>query len=130
MTDIFLSYASGDRERVAPLVETFEAQGWSVWWDRHIVPGTSFDDMIEQALTQSACVVVVWTEESASSDWVRREALFGLDKDILIPVLLDDVEMPFAFRRTQAARLIGWTPQDQIGGGLEGLLQGVRQVLG
>ena len=130
MTDIFLSYASGDRERVAPLVETFEAQGWSVWWDRHIVPGTSFDDMIEQALSQSACVVVVWTEESASSDWVRREALFGLDKDILIPVLLDDVEMPFAFRRTQAAKLIGWTPQDQTGGGLDGLLQGIRQVLG
>jgi adenylate cyclase len=130
VTDIFLSYASGDRGRVAPLVGTFEAQGWSVWWDRHIVPGTSFDDMIEQALSQSACVVVVWTEESASSDWVRREALFGLDKDILIPVLLDDVEMPFAFRRTQAAKLIGWTPQDQTGGGLDGLLQGIRQVLG
>jgi TolB-like protein len=130
VTDIFLSYASGDRERVAPLVETFEAQGWSVWWDRHIVPGTSFDDMIEQALTQSACIVVVWTEESASSDWVRREALFGLDKDILIPVLLDDVEMPFAFRRTQAAKLIGWTSEDQTGGGLEDLLQGIGQVLG
>ena len=60
MTDIFLSYASDDRLRVAPLVSSFEAQGWSVWWDRHIVPGTSFDDMIEQALAQSACVVVVW----------------------------------------------------------------------
>ena len=130
MTDIFLSYASGDRDRVAPLVSTFEAQGWSVWWDRHIVPGTSFDDMIEQALSQSACVVVIWTEASATSDWVRREALFGLDKDILVPVLLDDIELPFAFRRTQAATLIGWTPQDQTTADLESLLQGIRQTLG
>ena len=129
MTDIFLSYASDDRERVAHLVETFEAQGWSVWWDRRIVPGTSFDDVIEQAISQAACVVVVWTEVSTTSDWVRREALFGLDKDILVPVVLDDIELPFAFRRTQAANLIGW-PQDQIGGGLESLLQGIGQVLG
>jgi TolB-like protein len=130
VTDIFLSYASDDRLRVAPLVSTFEAQGWSVWWDRHIVPGTSFDDTIEQALSQSACVVVVWTEASATSDWVRREALFGLDKDILVPVLLDDIELPFAFRRTQAARLIGWTPQDRTSADLESLLQGIRRALG
>lgn len=130
MTDIFFSYASGDRERIAPLVETFEAQGWSVWWDRHIVPGTSFDDMIEQAISQAACVVVAWTEESITSEWVRREALFGLDKDILVPILLDNIELPFAFRRTQAAKLIGWTQQEQTNADLERLLQGIRQTLG
>jgi adenylate cyclase len=130
VTDIFVSYASGDRERIAPLVETFEAEGWSVWWDRHIVPGTSFDDMIEQAISQAACVVVAWTEASVTSEWVRREALFGLDKDILIPVLLDDIELPFAFRRTQAAKLIGWSQQNQNSGDLENLLKGIHQTLG
>lgn len=130
MTDIFVSYASGDRERIAPLVETFEAQGWSVWWDRHIVPGTSFDDMIEQAISQAACIIVAWTKASVTSEWVRREALFGLDNDILIPVLLDDIELPFAFRRTQAAMLIGWPHDKPTNGDLEHLLQGIRQTLG
>jgi len=129
VTDIFFSYAAGDRERIAPLVETFKAQGWSVWWDRHIVPGTSFDDMIEQAISQAACVVVAWTEASVTSEWVRREALFGLDKDILVPVLLDDIELPFAFRRTQAAKLIGWTQKEQTNGDLDRLLEGIRQTL-
>ena len=130
MTDIFVSYATSDRERIIPLVETFEAQGWSVWWDRQIMPGTSFDDMIEQAISHAACVVVAWTEASVNSDWVRTEALFGLDKDILGPVLLHDVELPLAFRRTQAAKLIGWTEQEPNNVDLQHLLQGIGQLIG
>ncbi len=38
MADIFLSYASEDRERVIPLVEALQADGFSVWWDRNIRP--------------------------------------------------------------------------------------------
>ena len=86
--------------------------------------------MIEQAISQAACVVVVWTKTSVNSDWVRREALFGLDSNILVPVLLDNVELPFTFRRTQAAKLIGWPQQEKTNGGLEILLQGIRQTLG
>ena len=37
--DIFLSYTHADRERVRPLVTLLEAEGWTVWWDRGIVPG-------------------------------------------------------------------------------------------
>ncbi len=36
MSDIFLSYASEDRERVRPLVEWLEEHGWSVSWDRKL----------------------------------------------------------------------------------------------
>ncbi len=43
MADIFLSYASEDRERVQPLAEVLEGQGYSVWWDTRIGVATSFD---------------------------------------------------------------------------------------
>ena len=39
MSDIFLSYASEDRERVRPVAEALGRQGWEVWWDRDIPPG-------------------------------------------------------------------------------------------
>lgn len=39
MTDIFLSYASEDRERVRPIVNYLREAGWSVWWDRSVIPG-------------------------------------------------------------------------------------------
>jgi len=43
MADIFISYASEDRQRAGALAETLGARGWSVWWDREIPLGQSFD---------------------------------------------------------------------------------------
>ena len=34
--DVFVSYASEDREKVRALVTDLEANGFSVWWDRSI----------------------------------------------------------------------------------------------
>ncbi len=42
------------------------------------------------------------------SAWVKNEASEGRDRHILVPVLIDDVKIPFEFRRIQAARLINW----------------------
>ena len=53
MADIFLSYASDDRERIAPLVAALERQGWSVWWDRSIPPGRNFDEVLEEEIRSS-----------------------------------------------------------------------------
>jgi hypothetical protein len=33
MADIFISYASEDRDRVMPIIKALEEQGWSTWWD-------------------------------------------------------------------------------------------------
>ena len=43
MDDIFLSYASEDRQRIEPLVALLESEGWSVWWDRALIAGS--DDL-------------------------------------------------------------------------------------
>ena len=72
MSDIFLSYASQDRERVKPIVEALALQGWSVWWDRKIPFGKTFDQIIEEALDAAYCVVVVWSRNSVISEWVRN----------------------------------------------------------
>ena len=50
MSDIFISYTSSDREKAKILAEVLEEQGWSVWWDRKIPPGRSFDEVITEAL--------------------------------------------------------------------------------
>lgn len=105
MADIFISYASEDRDRVRSLVQALESEGWSVFWDREIPPGRSWDDVIQEALGDARCVVVVWTRHSVESRWVRIEAMEGLEGDILVPVVLDDAEIPIAFRRAQAADL-------------------------
>ena len=92
MSDLFISYASEDRPYVTEMVKEFETQGFTVWWDHHIEPGTSFDRRIEEALDDSLCVVVVWSEHSINSDWVRAEAAEGLARNVLVPILLDEVK--------------------------------------
>lgn len=105
MADLFLSYAAEDRARARRVATLLETRGWSVWWDRVIRPGTSFDRAIEGALEGARGVVVLWTRASVDSDWVRNEAREGLGRKILVPVLLDDVKIPLEFRAIQAARL-------------------------
>jgi len=105
MADIFVSYASEDRDRVAPLVEVLEADGFSVWWDRRIGLGSSFDREIERELNAASCVVVLWSPASVESDWVREEAGDGLERDILVPAWIEACRIPLGFRRAQAADL-------------------------
>ncbi len=108
MSDIFISYASGDRERAKVLAETLVRRGWSVWWDRTIPPGQEYDKVIENALDSAKCVAVLWSTASAASSWVKTEAAEAMRRKILVPALLDQVTIPLEFRRLQAADLSHW----------------------
>ena len=59
MTDIFISYASEDRERAGKLAQAFGAMGWSVWWDRRIIVGQAFDQTIERELEAAKSIVML-----------------------------------------------------------------------
>ena len=108
MSDIFISYAREDRDKAQALAELFQQQDWSVWWDRNIPPGRSFDAVIEEALGAAKCVVVLWSKNSASSDWVKGEAGEALQRKILVPVRIDSVNVPLEFRRLQTVDLSDW----------------------
>ena len=129
MSDIFLSYATGDRPRTRLLVEALESQGWSVWWDRTIAPGRTFDSVIEKSLAEARCVVVLWSKASVSSDWVKTEAAEAARRGVLVPVLIDEVTVPLEFRRVQAARLVGWTG-DQTQEEFSKLLSAIADLMG
>ena len=109
MADIFLSYASEDRERVRRLIEALEADGFSVWWDRSMHAGTTYDREIETAISESECMVVVWSAHSVDSEYVRSEVEEGARRNNLVPVLIDDILPPLAHRRKQAANLTQWS---------------------
>jgi adenylate cyclase len=127
MADIFVSYAAEDRDRIRPLVERLEREGWSVWWDRALTAGRRFDEKIEQELNAARCVLVAWSNHSISSRWCRTEANEGLERNVLVPLCIDDVRPPLAFRSSHTPSLTGWPEQE---GELAVVLSGVRDCLG
>ena len=108
MAEIFISYARVDRERAQALAGALGREGWSIWWDRDIPPGRTFDDVIEEALNAAKCVIVLWSRDSVRSEWVKAEASDAARRRILVPVLADDVMPPLEFRRIQSAALPEW----------------------
>jgi len=114
MANVFLSYASEDGTRAALIAQALIGQGWTVWWDRTIAPGRTFDDVIEDALEDASCVVVLWSKASIASHWVRAEAAEGMRRGILVPAFLENVRIPLEFRRIQSANLRSWdgSPND------------------
>ena len=110
MADIFLSYAREDEERIKILVSALEEEGWSVFWDRRIPAGKTWQNYIGQALEEARCMIVAWSLHSVDSDWVVEEANEAKRRGLLIPILLDPVEPPLGFRGIQAADLTDWKP--------------------
>jgi DNA-binding response OmpR family regulator len=107
-TDLFLSYSRQDLTKIESLAGVLQQAGWSVWWDRHIKTGTSFDRVIEQALTNSRAVIVAWSKNSVDSDWVRAEAAYALESNKLLPVRLDDAAPPLRFINMQTVNFASW----------------------
>jgi hypothetical protein len=108
MADIFISYAREDLDRAKQLARALESRGWSVWWDRRIVAGETFDRTIERELESAGSVVVLWSRDSIESEWTKNEASAAAERNVIVPALLDDVRIPLEFRRKQTANLIGW----------------------
>ena len=108
MTDIFLSYHNSDRATAQIFADTLEARGWSVWWDREIPLGKSYDEVIEHELTTARCAMVLWSEEAVRSRWVRTEASVAATRECLVPVMIEEAPIPLEFRQIQTAMLIGW----------------------
>ena len=108
MADIFISYSRSDRARADTLARELGRHGWAVWWDREIPPGKTFDEVIEEALTNAKCVIVLWSRESVQSEWVKAEASEAAKRRVLVPILADEVKIPLEFRRIQSARLTDW----------------------
>lgn len=108
MADVFISYASEDRNRVRPLAEALQERGFNIWWDRSLTAGEDYNTIIEIELQTAKAVIVVWTRGSAASTFVRDEAGRARDDGRLVPVMLDHVTLPLGFGAHQAEDFTRW----------------------
>jgi hypothetical protein len=105
---VFVSHASEDKERfVLDFATKLHAKGIDAWLDKwEILPGDSLIDKIfEEGIKYAQAVIVVVSKYSIDKKWVREELNAAIVKKIegiskLIPVVIDDCEVPEALQST------------------------------
>jgi Flp pilus assembly protein TadD len=101
MIKVFVSYSSEDRELVIPFIDGMKSAGFDVWWDVSIRGGDDWSQSIQRELKRSDCVVIFWSHHSVHSPWVRIEAHHAKRHNSMVPVRLDDVDLPDEYRMLQ-----------------------------
>ncbi len=99
----FFSYSRADSQFVLKVAKDLKQQGLNVWLDQmDIPPGSRWDAAVEEALTESECMLVVLSRSSVKSENVLDEVSFAIKKNKrVIPLLIDDCEVPFRIARFQ-----------------------------
>jgi hypothetical protein len=108
VSDIFISYNNQDKDKAKLFATLLGQQGWSVFWDKKIPPGKTFDEYISEQLDAAKCIIVLWSKTSVSSDWVKEEAQRGAARKVLVPIFIEQVAPPLGFGRIEAAELFNW----------------------
>ena len=129
MADIFISYSREDREWVENFAAQLQSEGFTVWWDWDLLVGKRYRETIDLELQGCRVAVVVWSQHSIQSDFVRDEAEEAQQRNILVPVLKEIVRPPAGFRQIQTADLSTWT-----GGGTHAefrrVMRGISNMVG
>lgn len=110
---VFMSHASEDKERfVLDFARQLRARGIDVWLDRwEMYPGDSLvDKVFTEGIGKASAVIVVLSQYSVSKPWVKEELNAAVVKRInsgskLIPVVLDECEIPEALKATVWERI-------------------------
>lgn len=92
---IFISYAHKDSEMIFKEIERFQNEGYNIWYDDGLIPGNNWDEGIVLALSNSSLVVVFITENSVSSENVKKEIALASEENInILPIYLKKTQLP------------------------------------
>ncbi|MGO5165469.1 MULTISPECIES: TIR domain-containing protein [unclassified Candidatus Paralachnospira] len=101
---IFISYCHKDRASVFPIIEQMARDGYRVWYDEGIDPGSEWPEIIASHLNGSAACVAFITENAVNSHNCKREINFALlKKKPFISVILEPVQMSMGMEMQLAA---------------------------
>ncbi|MCW5634858.1 MAG: toll/interleukin-1 receptor domain-containing protein [Rubrivivax sp.] len=129
MTDVFISYKREERPVAEALARVLKEHGFSVWWDIELLPGDRFSREIRQILSRARAAVVVWSDAAVESDFVLDEAALARSRGILVPVRIDDCQLPMGFGQHHVLDLRGWDRAQAHAPEIEGLVRALRRLV-
>lgn len=109
MANVFLSYARANLGAAKQVAANLRSAGFSVWFDEKLPAHRAYSEVIEEQLDSADCVVVLWSKEAVSSQWVRSEANRARETGRLVQARLDGAKLPMPFDQIQCADLRNWS---------------------
>ncbi|WP_419913997.1 toll/interleukin-1 receptor domain-containing protein [Hoeflea sp.] len=101
MAGVFISHSSRDKPVVSKLAVDLALEGIPVWFDSwEMELGDSLYDRIFEGIDNSTYLILVLSDHSVASKWVQKELKGALNREdalerkIILPVRLDDCEIP------------------------------------
>ena len=93
--DVLISYSSKDKKIADAICNRFEANKIKVWMaPRDIIPGKSYAAEISRAIKNTKFVVLLFNNNSFSSQWVRKEIERAVGNGkLILPFLLEKIEL-------------------------------------
>jgi adenylate cyclase len=129
MSDVFVSYARADEAHADRVAAALCTAGYDVWRDDQLPAHRAYADVIEERLKSAGAVVVLWSAESAKSQWVRAEADTARSAGTLVQATIDGSIPPLPFNQIQCADLSGWSGGTDEAGWRK-LVDSVRSLAG
>ena len=92
---IFVCYAHTDDKIVYPEIQRLHDQGFNVWYDEGIDPGSTWRDEVALALTQCRAFLYFVSPKSVASTNCLKEVNFCLSRErTILSVHLEETELP------------------------------------
>ena len=111
--EVFISYASQDRDRILDLVDRLGTAGVSVWIDQMGIEGaTMWSQEIVAAIRGCKILILAISKHAAGSENVVKEvALASEGRKRILPVYLEQAEIPESMAYQLAGiQLVGYAP--------------------
>ncbi len=95
--EIFLSHSSNNYEIASSISETIKSHGVPVWFSpQNVMPSQQWHDEIGRALKRCDWFMILLSDDSIASEWVKRELMYALTHnqyyDSIMPVIIRNCE--------------------------------------
>lgn len=114
---IFVSYAHHDHKEVMPIIQAMQEEGYRVWYDEGIDPGTEWAEGISCHIDKCDCFIAFLSKQYIESNNCMDELAYARDlTDRRLLIYLRDIELPGGVRmrhnRMQAIYMTHYTQAD------------------
>jgi len=111
MGHIFMSHIEKDASILKQIAQVIEAAGYNTWYfERDVMPGTSYLIQISQAIEQCQAVVLVVSSNTLDSSQVTKEVVGAFERNKpFFPVLIDITPPELKERQPEWRHALGGT---------------------